>query len=410
MKILATPSFESVDMPVKQETLKKVRTSFGLAPSIAINCSSNYLFSIIVIETADECCKLLQHQERILQHQKFQLASLLGYKGFALLKKERSAEALSCLEESKYLREQLQKSSSSKHLRPQEAEVVDQSLRICYQRLRKPPPLPSIIKYPRTTHLFDSGGTSTTVDDLVLPDLHSLVSVFCNGQSRVVIEEKVDGANLGISLCPYTNRILVQNRSHYISQGEHAQFSRIPEWIEQHREALMQTLEGGNKILYGEWLAAKHSIQYRKLPGYFVAFDLYDKRRDQFYSRRRFHSTMKDSNIPVVPVITAKTFGPYTGQQQASNHLREELIRLLDTKSAFRIDNGTVEGIVLRVDGSATPYDKESGHWLEQKFKVVRPDFVRGCGESHWAARQLEKQQVDFEFAEEYAKCCYKFA
>lgn len=366
----------------------------------------------IVIETADKYCTLFDKQhERKSNHQRARLATVLGYKGFALLKQKHFAEALPCLEDSKHLAEQVQKHSRSPSvLRIQQAEVVDRSLRICYERLGKAPPLPSIVKYPRTTHLFDSGGSSTTVDDLVLPDLDSISSVFCNGTNTVIVEEKVDGANLGISLCPFTNRILVQNRSHYISQGEHAQFSRIPAWIEQHREALMQILEGGNKLLYGEWLAAKHSIPYRKLPGYFVAFDLYDKRREHFYSRKRFHSSLKDSNIPVVPVITTRTFAQFKGQKQASDNLRQELIRLLDTKSAFRIDDGTVEGIVLRVDNSSTTKHGVAGDWLEQTFKVVRPDFIRGCGGSHWTARQLEKQQVDFAFAEDYVKSCYRFA
>ena len=42
------------------------------------------------------------------------------------------------------------------------------------------------------------------------------------------------------------------------------------------RPVLEGTL-GGWSIPYGEWLYAKHSVHYRKLPHYFFEFDIYDK-------------------------------------------------------------------------------------------------------------------------------------
>ena len=61
-----------------------------------------------------------------------------------------------------------------------------------------------------------------------------------------------------------------------------------------------------------------------------------------------------------------------------------------------------MEGIVLRLD------NEESG--LEDKYKVVRPDFVRGCEGVHWSSRPIAKQQVDFEFRDEYLAECYPYA
>ena len=34
-------------------------------------------------------------------------------------------------------------------------------------------------------------------------------------------------------------------------------------------------------MLFGEWLWARHSVAYTKLPAYFVAFDIYNKRTGQ---------------------------------------------------------------------------------------------------------------------------------
>ena len=239
-----------------------------------------------------------------------QLATVLGYKGFALAKEGLYSEALDCLEQSKLHRDKLPSPISENDQRTLERKVADACLKTCYQRLGKAPPLPKLVKYPRTTHLFDSGGTATTIDDLVLPDLDCIIPTFCDGKSTVIVEEKVDGANLGLSLCPFSGQIMVQNRSHYITQGEHAQFSMLPAWIEEHREALMSVLGEGDLIIYGEWLAARHSIPYQKLPGYFVAFDIYCKVAGGFFSRKRFHFTLKDTQIPVVPIIAARTFLP----------------------------------------------------------------------------------------------------
>ena len=36
---------------------------------------------------------------------------------------------------------------------------------------------------------------------------------------------------------------------------------------------------GQVEVLFGEWLWARHSVSYTKLPAYFVAFDIYNKRQ-----------------------------------------------------------------------------------------------------------------------------------
>lgn len=257
-----------------------------------------------------------------------------------------------------------------------------------------------LIKYPRTAHLFHAGGTAATTDDLILPDMASVVSTFCNDETAVTVEEKIDGANLGVSVDPATNQLLIQNRSHYVSGqgGNHAQFNRLHEWTCSHSESLYKLLGRGDTILYGEWVVARHSIPYHRLPDIFVAFDLFDKTSEKFYSRQRFHQAMNGTGIPVVPVICRRVFG-----KECAKDLRRTLINLLDTRSAFRDDGGFVEGIVLRIDSTE---DADNGTCLERRYKVVRPDFVRGCGGGHWMKRKIEKQRVDYEFREQYLEQC----
>jgi hypothetical protein len=39
------------------------------------------------------------------------------------------------------------------------------------------------------------------------------------------------------------------------------------------------------RILFGEWLAAEHTVCYDNLPDWFLAFDIYDVASQKFYSR-----------------------------------------------------------------------------------------------------------------------------
>mmetsp|Transcript_53454 Transcript_53454/g.130135 ORF Transcript_53454/g.130135 Transcript_53454/m.130135 type:complete len:467 (-) Transcript_53454:1320-2720(-) len=276
---------------------------------------------------------------------------------------------------------------------------------------------PKVVKFPRTAHLFDTGGTATTVDDLIVADVERIChTLACNPFKPTIVEEKVDGANLGIRIID--GEILVQNRSHYISSAEHPQFHRIQPWIEEHRSTLQGILGSENLILYGEWCVARHSILYDRLPDIFVAFDLYDIEVGRFYSRCRFHHALSGSEIPVVPTLgvlptlpgdklhhdgTSKTRpGNKKGQQTKKGHsdLVNIILGLLEKSSEFRHE-GTVEGVVVRQD---------ERDWMLQRYKVVRPDFVRGCQGQHWTRRPIEKQIVDYGFTHEYLEKSLVFA
>jgi predicted kinase len=57
----------------------------------------------------------------------------------------------------------------------------------------------SFFKFPRTHHLLDVGGSSVSRDDLLL-DAFELKDYFGPNSKPLLIQEKVDGANLGISI------------------------------------------------------------------------------------------------------------------------------------------------------------------------------------------------------------------
>lgn len=101
----------------------------------------------------------------------------------------------------------------------------------------------------------------------------------------VVVEEKLDGANVGLSLT-HDGSLRAQNRGQYLTEPHAGQFARLPAWLAQHSEALRTALTP-NLILFGEWCAARHSLDYASLPDWFLLFDVYDSASGRFWSTPR---------------------------------------------------------------------------------------------------------------------------
>lgn len=105
------------------------------------------------------------------------------------------------------------------------------------------------------------------------------------------------------------------------------------------------------EVLFGEWLWARHSVAYTKLPAYFIAFDIYNKRKGRFVSARERDRRLEGLDIPapcfqrlssslkpseVVPKLAERIFAG-----------REELVAYLERPSAF--GDGPLEGVYLRI-------------------------------------------------------------
>ena len=212
-----------------------------------------------------------------------------------------------------------------------------------------------IIKFPRTKHIFNLGAMAR--DDLLMDkkDIDNMLG------GEIIVEEKIDGANLGFRLDPSTNKIIAQNRSHYVCSSSHPQFKKLDGWIEANKSGLMKILSGGNYIIYGEWLFSKHSINYTNLPDYFIMFDLYDIGSNTFFSRDWIEKKIEGTGINLVPLI-------YRGKTTI-----DKLKTLVQSKSQFY--DGVVEGVYVRSCDTKT-------NKLKLRAKIVRGDFI--SGDEHW--------------------------
>ncbi|KAK4057656.1 hypothetical protein OIO90_001304 [Microbotryomycetes sp. JL221] len=223
-------------------------------------------------------------------------------------------------------------------------------------------------KFPRTAHLINLG--AATRDDLVRsPEIQLAV-----GQC-LVVTEKLDGANLGFSLDD-EGSIRVQNRSHFVDSGAHVQFRALSQWIDAHREDLHALLGSDDSfldrfILFGEWMAAKHSVEYTELDDLFYAFDLFDRATGTFLSRSRLQALLKRTNIHLTPLLHS---GDALSEQQ--------LVTLIQQRSAFSLDERR-EGVYVKV---------ENADWVIDRSKVVRGDFI--AGDQHWTKSQVLLNQI----------------
>ena len=213
-------------------------------------------------------------------------------------------------------------------------------------------------RFPHTPHIVWLGNQNPRDDKILsLEENKELLS------GSVSVEEKLDGANLGISL-DSNGDIQIQNRGQYLVKPFDGQFSRLNAWIMQHQNAL-STLIGEQLILFGEWCAAQHSLDYKSLPDWFIAFDVYDKINKKFWSVSQRNELAKELNL----------FTPTTLFHGAATI--QKLLNIINSPSEYR--NGNMEGIIIR---------KDSTQWNEFRAKIVRPDFTQSI-DTHWSKKHL---------------------
>lgn len=221
-------------------------------------------------------------------------------------------------------------------------------------------------RFPHTPHI-DWLGEGMPRDDKVLSasEVEELLA------GPVVVEEKLDGANLGFSVAP-DGLLRGQNRGQYLLEPHAGQFQRLPEWIALHGSGLAGAL-GDRLIAFGEWCAARHSLDYSALPDWWLLFDVYDRSERRFWSTRRREALARDLGLASVPRLLE-------GQQSVAT-LRHIVG---STRSRFR--DGVLEGVVVR---------REDDDWLLARGKLVRADFTQSI-DAHWRGRRLEWNRVDW--------------
>lgn len=218
-------------------------------------------------------------------------------------------------------------------------------------------------------------------------------------ERHVVIEEKLDGANAGLSF-DEDGQLLLQSRGHYLTGGgREKHFALFKSWAGSHQEALRERL-GVRYQMYGEWLYAKHTIFYDRLPHYFLEFDLLDKQTGEFLDTPRRRQLLEGLPVVSVPVL-------YSGKSVSlpRNWIRPALYKSTDWWLALaqaarelRLDPERVqretdpsplsEGLYIKV---------EEGGKVVERFKYVRASFLTSVldSQTHWLDRPIVPNRLE---------------
>lgn len=245
-----------------------------------------------------------------------------------------------------------------------------------------------IKKYPRTQHIE---GSRLQAGD---HDLSQFPFLGIKG-INLVIEEKVDGANAGISF-DETGALRLQSRGHFLVGGPREKhWALFKKWAAVHEDELFDML-GSRYVMYGEWLFAKHTVFYDFLPHYFLEFDVYDRENDCFLStqerRNILNSTIiksvlviKDGKIDDLEELKELVRPSYfkTGSWRRNLEMQAKFANV-DIKQALNQtdDVDDMEGLYIKVEADGV---------VKERLKWVRHSFVSKLvdSDSHWSERPI---------------------
>lgn len=251
-----------------------------------------------------------------------------------------------------------------------------------------------LIKYPRTKHI---SGSNLQIGD---EDL-KIVSFNQLNQKYLVIEEKIDGANSGISFLE-NGELLIQSRGHFLTGGTRERhFNLLKTWAMIHKDDFQKIL-GKRYIMYGEWMYAKHTVYYDLLPHYFIEFDIYDKQNQIFLSTEARQEILKENEF--IHSVKVLYKGKISNLEQLKNLIGKSYFISNNIKKCLKKEceknnldflkaesetdlSGIMEGLYIKV---------EDKNIVSERYKFVRQSFTTNIisSETHWLDRPIIENKL----------------
>lgn len=219
-------------------------------------------------------------------------------------------------------------------------------------------------RFPHTPHLAWLGAGQPRRDKVLsAAEAEALLA------GEVVVEEKVDGANLGLSTTE-GGELRVQNRGSYLDRVRaHPQFRPLWSWLSARESELVDAL-WPHLMLFGEWCYAVHSVFYDRLPDWFLGFDVYDLETGSFWDTARRDALLSELRLHPVPRLAKKHCSA------------ADFDRLMAGRS--RVGGDRMEGLVVR---------QEADGFTLARAKLVRAEFAQAI-EEHWSRGPLRPNEL----------------
>lgn len=252
-----------------------------------------------------------------------------------------------------------------------------------------------MFKYPRTQHI--RGSRFQNGDH----DLEAVPWEELTGK-HLVIEEKMDGANAGISFSE-TGELLLQSRGHYLRGGPREKhFALLKQWAASRQEELYVAL-GERYVMYGEWLFAKHTYFYDKLPHYFMEFDVLDTQTGQFLDTPARHELLLTAPRIIEPVKVlyagvVDKFDMLKALLTTSHFITDQRLEYLaqaaqsagvDSQEALKHTD-----VNVRMEGLYVKWEEDG--IVKGRYKFVRDTFTNAIldQETHWHDRPIIQNKL----------------
>jgi RNA ligase len=175
------------------------------------------------------------------------------------------------------------------------------------------------------------------------------------------------------------------------------------QWAHSHYAAFWDVLSD-RYILYGEWMYAKHTVFYDRLPHYFLEYDVLDKSSGRFMStvaRRKLLKGLALTSVPVLLEGKLQSHKQLVSLLQQSHFISSghiDRLRELCVEQGLNVDlaiqqtnqSSLMEGLYIKV---------ETDELTVARYKYVRADFLTTIlqSESHWLNRPIIPNQLQID-------------
>lgn len=252
-----------------------------------------------------------------------------------------------------------------------------------------------MFKYPRTRHIRGSRFQSDDHDLEAVP-WEELVG------KHLVVEEKMDGANCGVSFSE-EGELLLQSRGHYLRGGPREKhFALLKQWASSRQEEFFCALSSRH-VMYGEWLFAKHTFFYDRLPHYFMEFDVLDTETRQFLDTPSRQRLLASCGVVPVKVLWAGKFDRLDSLKSMivrSYFIGDDMSRLQHLTQAA-VDAGVNPQDALKHTDMKPQMEGLYVKWEEDgivkgRYKFVRDSFTNAIleQETHWHDRPIIQNRL----------------
>jgi hypothetical protein len=189
----------------------------------------------------------------------------------------------------------------------------------------------------------------------------------------------------------------LQSRGHYLTGGgRERHFDLFKRWASAHGPQLHARV-GPGRLVFGEWLYAKHTIFYDRLPHYFVEYDILDLEKAVWMSTRHRRQLLRGLPIVSAPLL-------YEGPApRALSELRALVgpsrFKSAGWRDALRTSAAAAAVDVDRAVRETDPEDAMEGLYIKTetddevrgRYKWIRASYLQAVVDSgsHWLARPI---------------------